>query len=54
MIGVVVNSALMKKLFVIRLVVMTPSSMVKPSKLREAEVSNPVTGTIDEPEEETW
>jgi hypothetical protein len=54
MIGVLVNSALRKKFIVERLVVSTPSSMVRPSELKEAVVSNPGTGTTDETEEDTW
>ena len=49
-----VNSALNKKLIVLRLEVSTPSSIVRPSELREAVVSNPTTGTTEEIEDETW
>ena len=54
MVGVLVNSALKKKLIVLRLEVSTPSSKVKPSELSDAAESNPVTGTTEELEDETW
>ena len=50
--GVLVNSALRKKLIVIRLLMSNPISKVRPSELNETFESIPGTGTTKKDEDE--